>query len=86
MKLTWKEPPEKIRGGGRKAIISPELIAVLKKRRNRWARIVGPRLNRGIQSMAHQWRQKFQELEIVTRAEADGYYIYARYVGNGKVR
>lgn len=84
MKLTWKEPPKQKGGTGRNSIITPELVAALKHRQGTWARIVGPRKNRGLHAQAWQWRKRFPVLELVTRSEPEGYCVYARYIGNGK--
>lgn len=35
----WEDPPPTATGGGRRAVIDPELLATLRKNPNKWARL-----------------------------------------------
>lgn len=82
MKLDWKDPPPATRGPSSR-FLGVEMIAALKKAKGRWARIYGPR-SYSLASLIQRARARDPGLEATSRKEAQGYYLYARYVGNGK--
>jgi hypothetical protein len=80
MKLEWKEPPQ---ARHRESVINAALIAALRARKGKWIQLRGPRRS-NYGSEVSRWGKRFPVLEIVSRTEADGCYLYVRYVGNGK--
>lgn len=81
MKVQWKNPPE-VTKGVQPTFMQPELVVALKSRRGQWARIYGPKPY-PVASLAVRAKSRTPGLEVVSRKEADGYYLYARYIGNG---
>jgi len=83
MKLKWKEPPARQQRG--KSVIDAAMIAALRARKGKWIQLRGPRRS-NYGGEVSRWSKRFPALEVVSRTEADGAYLYVRYVGNGKAR